>query len=468
MKTIVASQDGASTRKKAGYVAGMTAAGLAAVVFLGIGLVSTSSFGISQVASNARSLHWTNATIGSAGIARASIAQAVFFSFDERLGVSSLEARDTAVTEGRSNLADVQALVASPDAPSDTSLVGEVESFVATGHRILDLAADGRPDQAERIRLEEFEPAFTTLSSLLDDRQSDLAAAIAESDRLNGRISRLTQLAVTLLIPGVAMFVFWVILRRRVHQQQIEMEARLEAERELSKAKDDFIAGLSHELRTPLTTIVGFSELLIEGGLDPGEEQEMLTIINAGSSDLSRMVEDLLVAARIDAGALTYSPQHIDVASQVEQVVTPYKRSGESIDVRMPPMEIYADPLHVRQILHNLVSNARRHGGDHIVITGSLEGTKAILVVADNGPGLPSHVEENLFERFVNRGTEALITGSVGLGLAISSELARGLGGSIHYKRVNGWTTFTVRLRGLPAGQEPVSTGALSRMGGDP
>lgn len=425
------------------------AAALAAVAFLGAGLVFTSSFGISQVAGNARSLHWTNATIGSAGIARASVAQAVFFSFDERLGVSSAEARDTAIAEALANLEDVNDLITSRDAPIGSAVVAKAGEFVQAGGQVLEQAAIGQPDRAETIRIGEFEPSFAELSDSLDQRQTDLAAAIAASEQVNGRISRLTQLAITLLIPGVAMFVFWFILRRRVQRQEIELEARLDAEREVNRAKDDFIAGLSHELRTPLTTIVGFSDLLLDGDVDPLESREMLSIINAGSSDLSRMVEDLLVAARIDAGALSYSPQRISLPEQVDNVVAPYVRAGDSITVRVPPMEIYADPLHLRQILHNLVSNARRHGGDRILISGDNDGSKALLVVADDGPGLPAHVEENLFERFVNRGRDAVITGSVGLGLAISRELARGLGGSIQYKRIDGWTTFTLRLRAL-------------------
>lgn len=430
------------------------AAVLAAIIVLSVGFLFTNSFGISQVASHARQLHWTNATIGSAGIARASVAQAVFFSFDERLGVSSPEARDAAIDEAAANLGDVVTLLDSSDATSSVTTREALLTLTESGQRILQLAEAGRPDEAEAIRIVDFEPAFERLSIDLDRVQTDLSASIAQSEQVQGRISRLTQLAVTLLIPGVAMVAFWLMLRRKIRQRESEMDAKLQAERELSTAKDEFIAGLSHELRTPLTTIVGFSELLLEGDLDPAESEEMLTIINAGSSDLSRMVEDLLVAARIDAGALSYSPRRIDLAAEARQVVAPYVRSGDSIELRIPKMEVYADPLHIRQILHNLVSNARKHGGDHILITGMVQGSRAMLVVADDGPGLPQHVEGNLFQRFVNKGKDALVTGSVGLGLAISKELAMGLGGSIHYKRVDAWTTFTVRLRALPQVEE--------------
>lgn len=437
-------------RPKLGRVMAISAAVLAAIIALGAGFLFTNSFGISQVAGNARALHWTNATIGSAGIARASAAQAVFFSFDERLGVSSPEARDAAIEEARLNLDDVARLLGNPEGTNLSTALSAGAIFTQSGDRILELAADGRPDDAELVRVSKFEPAFDQLSAALDIRQSALSASIAESEEMQGRLARLTQFAVTLLIPGAAMVAFWLILRRRVRTQEIEMESKLEAQRQVSQAKDDFIAGLSHELRTPLTTIVGFTELLLEGDLDPVEYEEMLTIINTGSSDLARMVEDLLVAARIDAGALSYSPRRIELATQVKQVVAPYVRAGDAIDIRVPEIDIYADPLHVRQIVHNLVSNARRHGGNRILVTGGLEGSKAMLVVADDGDGVPDHVEENLFERFVNKGKEALISGSVGLGLAISQELAHGLGGSIRYSRVDGWTTFTLRLRGLP------------------
>jgi signal transduction histidine kinase len=68
--------------------------------------------------------------------------------------------------------------------------------------------------------------------------------------------------AIAFLIPAIAVVVFWLLLRRRLREREAEMQAYVDAERELNRAKDDFLASLSHELRTPLTTIVGFSEIL--------------------------------------------------------------------------------------------------------------------------------------------------------------------------------------------------------------
>ena len=165
------------------------------------------------------------------------------------------------------------------------------------------------------------------------------------------------------------MVVFWLLLRRRLREREAEMQAYIDAERELNRAKDDFLASLSHELRTPLTTIVGFSEILNEDPTVRGPAREHVHLISASSADLSRMVNDLLTAARLDADALSIQPEPVDLAEQVEAATAPYVRAGEDLQIRVPSIEVYADPLHARQVVHNLVSNALRHGGEHIQIT---------------------------------------------------------------------------------------------------
>lgn len=411
----------------------------------GIGVLLSNTHGASQVAANARQLHWTNATLGASGIARASVAQAVFFTFRE---VSDDEASAIAIEEAQQNLSGVSLALTSPDALQE--LVPAIEAFFSAGERVVELASSGDASTAEALRLSTVEPTFENLSDQLEERQDQLALLINDSEDASGRKSRVTFVGITFMIPAVTMIIFWLVLRRRTREREAEMHARIEAERDLSRAKDEFIAGLSHELRTPLTTIFGFSELLLEDPSVDAEAHELLGLINSSSADLSRMVDDLLTAARLDAEALTTSPQIVDLAEQVDAVTAPYLRAGERLDVRVPSMEVYADPLHVRQIIQNLVSNALRHGGDHVVLTASQEKGRTHLVAADDGPGVPEEMEERLFKRFAHRGRQALIAGSVGLGLAISQELAIRMNGNLEYRRVDGWTSFILRFPTLP------------------
>ena len=409
----------------------------------GVGALLSSTYGAAQVAGNARQLHWTNATVGAAGITRAAIAQAVFFSFDDRSGDKA-----TAIEEGRANLATLAE--ASGSAYASEILVNLIEELVAAGQETVDMAEIGNPADAETHRLTFVEPNFAMLKSELEANQGDLTARIADSESTGGTISRITFVAIAFLIPAIAMVVFWLLLRRRLREREAEMQAYIDAERELNRAKDDFLASLSHELRTPLTTIVGFSEILNEDPTVRGPAREHVHLISASSADLSRMVNDLLTAARLDADALSIQPEPVDLAEQVEAATAPYVRAGEDLQIRVPSIEVYADPLHARQVVDNLVSNALRHGGEHIQITGTSTNGHGVLVVADDGPGVPPELEERLFKRFFHKGRQGLVAGSVGLGLAISNELAQRMGGSLRYQRIDGWTSFSFHLPSVP------------------
>lgn len=429
---------------------------VAAIGLLGVGMIFSSSFSASQVAGQARSLHWTNAALGSVGIARAAVAQAVFFSFDTAPEVHP-DSRSAALSEAEMNLAAVESLLNRTEAPSG-SMAGSIEVFLREGQAVLALAAAGQAPEAEQLRVSSFEPEFAALETQLVDRQTQLADEIAASEVETGRISRWTQLAMSLVLPALVMVIFWLTLRRRVRREKSVMQARVEYERQMNKAKDEFIAGLSHELRTPLTSIFGFSEVLLDENRLDQSSAELVGLINAGAADLSRMVDDLLAAARLSAEALTTRPIRVDLAEQANAVAAPYVRTGENVKIDVPKMEVYVDPVHLRQIIHNLVSNALRHGGEHVVISGSRHNGKVHLIVADDGPGVSKEAEERLFQRFSNRGKEALIAGSVGLGLAISQELAMRMGGVIRYGRTDGWTTFVLRLPALPQVEDDMRT----------
>lgn len=429
------------------WAARVVIAGFALLLSLGLaglGVLLSNTYGAAQVARNARQLHWANATLGASGIARAAVAQGVFFSYED---VSDRAGTRRAIEEAEANLDAVSELADSVQAPESASLTSLIETFVASGKEAMALAAAGQSTDAEALRLTAVEPSYEDLRADLNQRQTDLAQLVTDTEREAGRISRITFVAISFFIPAVSMIVFWLVLRRRVKRREQELQGLID----LNRAKDEFIGGLSHELRTPLTSIVGFSELLLENPTIDEDAREQLTLIHASSSDLTRMVEDLLVAARIDADALSVNPTVLRLDLEVATAVSSYALSGEDIEVKVPPIEVYADALHVRQIVHNLVSNAVRHGGERILVSASERGTSTLLIVADDGPGVSPDVERKLFKRFVHEGRRALVAGSVGLGLAISQELARRMGGVLRYRRTDGWTTFTLSIPTLPS-----------------
>jgi signal transduction histidine kinase len=245
----------------------------------------------------------------------------------------------------------------------------------------------------------------------------------------------------------------WMANRQRA---QAEMRLRVESERAINKSKDEFIANVSHELRTPLTGIVGFAQLLENADLQP-EDLEVVRLIVDQSAELSRMVDDLLTAARADANALTIHLQTASIHDEVDEVVRFVELMRTQVDVSCQQAKVTIDPERFRQVLRNLLVNARKHGGAKIAVRGVCKDGKYVCSVIDNGPGVPAHVQERLFSRFVHSGEEPVIMGSVGLGLAIVAELCRLMECEVAYRRVRGETWFSVSIPLAEAPVEPAT-----------
>jgi signal transduction histidine kinase len=421
---------------------------VAAIVFLALALIFTNAYGSQQVAANARSLHWTNATLGSASIARASNAQALVFSVDEQLGVAGSEAAARARAEAETNLENLQLWVdgwESAFADQDTRLL--LSDFLALSRRILGHLNAGEVGEAVELSNGEAEKLHASVTIALESAQQDITEEIENTEALAGLVAAITRFLVTLLIPVAAILIYRWLAHRQAVRSSMALQVKLEAERKLRKARDEFIANISHEIRTPLTSIYGFSEVLIDEGLvDPETAMEMITLINGESAELSRMVEDLLTAARLDANVLNFKYEAVSVADEVTMVTAPMVRTGAAVEVDVPPASIWADQMRFRQVVRNLVSNAVKHGGEWVRVSGEFEGDRFRLCVADNGPGVPDEIEDRIFERFVHEGSEPLLTGSVGLGLAIARMLAEEMEGELTYERVDDETRFVLSI----------------------
>jgi signal transduction histidine kinase len=227
-----------------------------------------------------------------------------------------------------------------------------------------------------------------------------------------------------------------------------------------NESKDKLLASVSHEIRTPLTAIVGLSEAIVSGGsaLGPDELNELHGIIAVQSRELAELVEDLLVASRADFGNLSIRPERIDLADQVERVLEGLREStplGKSITFGGGSVTAWADPLRVRQIIRNLVTNAVKYGGDRIVVAVREGDDQATVVVADNGTGVADREVQLIFERYYRSDQSPTQPGSVGIGLSVSRQLAEMMDGTLAY--VSGESQHRFELS-LPMVNDPAAT----------
>ena len=158
------------------------------------------------------------------------------------------------------------------------------------------------------------------------------------------------------------------------------------------------------------------------------------------------MVEDLLTTSQLDADALKYVIEDVSTTAEVDEVVAPMIRTGGAVETHAEEALVAVDRMRQRQVLRNLISNARKYGGAEIRLHGRVLGGMYQWTVSDNGKGVPAEIEERLFQRFVHRGSLVTAPGGVGIGLSIVRALVEGMGGTIDYAREHGWTQFQVTV----------------------
>jgi len=415
------------------------------------GLAFANSIGAARVAENARSLHWANATLGTSSLTRAALVQAVTFVELEQQGLVTDEdvAYATAqVVASYDELKQLEEIAgASPSSTDLTHFMAEVGSAMTA----LD---EGSVDEARNVVIGDMEGAYIDLFDSLQTEQGTIQAAIEANTAAAARMNGYVVFILTLAIPGSAVIIYWWIARRQVREYRLRTELELEGQRAINRAKDSFIAGLSHELRTPLTSIYGFAEILTDGdGADPEQTKEIVQIIANEAAEMTRMVDDLLAASRMESSGIEVDMAPTNIREVVESAITPFERAGLEITLSATDATVSTDAGRLRHILINLISNAARHGGDKIGVEVSLAGDTVDIEVWDNGQGVPEDQVEKLFDRFIHKDAAPLLTGSVGLGLAIASRLTTMLGGRLAYQRFAGKTYFTVNVPAAVAAQ---------------
>jgi two-component system, OmpR family, sensor kinase len=194
-----------------------------------------------------------------------------------------------------------------------------------------------------------------------------------------------------------------------------------------------FIDDAAHELRSPIAVLRGELELAADDPGDTAAVSRGLASALEETDRLSRLSEDLLTLARADAGQLAPSHVTTEVLDAARAAVGRYRVRDElSLEVSGEPLIVRGDPLWIRQIVTNLVANADRHAKRRIVVSTSVADDRGRLVVADDGPGFPSDLLPQAFDRFTRGdGSRSRAGGGTGLGLAIVASLTHALGGVV-------------------------------------
>lgn len=225
--------------------------------------------------------------------------------------------------------------------------------------------------------------------------------------------------------------------------------------RAILASQDRLISSVAHELRTPLSAVVGLSAELRDqaSSMPVAEVVSLASIIAEQSTVIAAILEDLLAAARMRGTGLTVSVQVVDLSHEARTAV-----AGLGVSDRVSiegTGQACGDPLRVRQVIRNLISNAVRYGGPQITVRiQTTPGADAVLSVLDDGRGIDGRRVDLIFDAFERTHLDPGRPGSMGLGLTVARGLARLMNGDVVYRRENNLTEFELTLPAPAAAAE--------------
>lgn len=256
---------------------------------------------------------------------------------------------------------------------------------------------------------------------------------------------------------GVGVSDWIIVVMRRRNQFENELLQAKKAAEEANRTKARFLSMLSHDLRAPLSGISMAAQILATGAAGPVTERQRseLERIKSASQYVLRLVKDLLNYARLQSGRVAVKREPVVLAVVLAQskamISHLMEEANLSFDLGSPPSDlaVCADPDRLQQVILNLLSNAVKFtdpGGD-VAILCERQGDQVLLKIRDTGRGIPADRLEQIFSPFTQIGASVSRDGSVGLGLAISRELVRSMGGDLTVESKEGHgSTFTISL----------------------
>ncbi|HEY3921302.1 MAG TPA: HAMP domain-containing sensor histidine kinase [Gaiellaceae bacterium] len=297
------------------------------------------------------------------------------------------------------------------------------------------------------------------LEQVLTNFAAAIDSEVEEDSRDTHEANPVTRLVLFITVGSILILIFgfgWQFtLERRAGRIDRDNANR---STELMRLRDEFVASVSHELRTPLTSIIGYLELLRDARPgDPLPDQAAaLEVVRRNADRLLRLVNDLLLVAELERGALTLDVRKVDLSALARHCVEAARPAAAAKEIELTlrdgstATEVDGDPVRLAQMMDNLVSNAIKftpRGGIVSVNAASASGG-ALFEVADSGAGISEAEQAQLFDRFFRaRAASAEAAPGTGLGLTITKAIVDAHHGAIDIESsVGRGTTFRVRL----------------------
>lgn len=265
-------------------------------------------------------------------------------------------------------------------------------------------------------------------------------------------------------------------LEQTVVERTQELVAARDRAQQADRAKTAFLSTVSHELRTPLNSIIGFTDVVLQGLAGPltAEQRHQLTIVQESGRILLELINEILDISRIEAGRLQLTTQEFDLVEllrrRVDALASAAERKGVALEARDVPDAIVmqSDPKRVAQIVNNLLSNAIKFtDAGKVTLEARVSGQGVTVLVQDTGPGIAAQDLPQLFQPFAQFGGNGTQHHEgTGLGLAISQLLAHAMGGKITATSTPGaGSSFELALPlELPAATEASGTGIYRKL----
>lgn len=238
--------------------------------------------------------------------------------------------------------------------------------------------------------------------------------------------------------------------------------------RAANAVKDDFLAMTNHEVRTPLTTILGYTGTLRMrwDNLSESQRREFVDRVEAQGERLLGLVETMLTLSTVQEGALRLQLEPVLACEVARLAIDESGVAPGEVELRCPDdLRVLADPVRLRQVLTNYLSNAAKYGRPPIVLEATTRRDGVQLCVSDAGPGVPEAFVDQLFERFTRAGDADARPEGVGLGLAIVRQLVEAQGGRVWYEPGDPGSRFYLRLPAATGTALPEAAGERAATG---